>query len=199
MQITRHVNNKWHKSTFYDRIYEQTINSGAKTGGEKSARKWNRNESNSCAPIPFARFGSVRIYWCFCNSRFTIATSNAFEKLKRKSNNNQRTNKKHWAKAWALFIMYPHMQSDWEIVTNPKCTLLFTVLIFAFIIHSTYLCRWVSRALTPSIQWFPLPLSVYIILGATLFLLFASVCDFLPRIISFWLYAWCWFFGANRS
>lgn len=39
MQITRHVNNKWHKSTFYDRIYEQTINSGAKTGGEKSARK----------------------------------------------------------------------------------------------------------------------------------------------------------------
>lgn len=146
----------------------------------------------------FCSICSVRIYWCFCNSRFTIATSNAFEKLKRKSNNNQRTNKKTLGES--MSVIY-HVSTHAKRLGNCHESKVYTFVYRAdFRLHYSFHI-FVSLGFTRahSIQWFPLLLSVYIILGATLFLLFASVCDFLPRIISFWLYAWCWFFGANRS
>ena len=56
MQTKRHVHNKWHKSTFYDRIYEQTIS--------HPSIQWIRgknygNDTENKAPR------MARIYWKF--------------------------------------------------------------------------------------------------------------------------------------
>lgn len=88
MQIARHVNNKWHTSTFYDRIFETTtINllEWIRTEQQqqqqkiKFRRKWYSNE------IPRANLWLSNLErYTHLLKLFAIATSNAFQKLKQK-------------------------------------------------------------------------------------------------------------------
>lgn len=75
-----------------------------------------------------------------------------------------------------------------EIVTNPKCTLLFAELIFALIIHSTYLCRWVSLSFA---SFSSKLLCVYVILCAVTFFPFYLLVFVISSVVVGCCFGFC--------
>lgn len=118
MQIARHVNNKWHKRTCYDRIYKQTINLFGCSKGQKPG--------NHTALLPLLYAYRINVLRAF------FPAHNAFAKT---AASNQRQTEQ---KRFRLSVIY-HVSTHairGKIVTVSKCAnFCLPSRFFAVIIH----------------------------------------------------------------